>query len=58
MTWRGKHPVVKRLPGDYPAGVRLTKKERKPYEARLQRSQALRKYDITIKPKPADRQVN
>ncbi len=43
MTWRGKHPVVKRLPGDYPAGVRLTKKEMKPYEARLQRSQALRK---------------
>jgi transposase len=58
MTWRGQHPVVRRLAGDYPAGVRLTKKEMRPYEARLERSQALRKYDITIKPKAPDRQVN
>jgi hypothetical protein len=51
MTWLGKHPVVERLDGEYPEGVRLTKKEMKPYEARLQRSQTLPKYDITIKPK-------
>ena len=58
MTWMKKHPVVKRLCGDYPVGVRLTKKEMKPYEARLQRSTTLRKYDITIKPQSnAERQV-
>src|SRR6266550_1873412 len=51
MKWQGNHPVVKRLPGEYPKGVRLTKKEMKPYEARLERSKTLPKYDILIKPK-------
>jgi Rhodopirellula transposase DDE domain len=50
MTWRGQHPTVKRLEGDYSDGVRLSKKEMKPWEARLERSTALPKYDITIKP--------
>jgi Rhodopirellula transposase DDE domain len=50
MTWKGQHPTVKRLDGDYPDGVRLSKKQMKPYEARLERSPALPKYDITIKP--------
>jgi hypothetical protein len=54
MTWKGQHPVVKRLAGAYPEGVRLTKKEMRPYEARLKRSEALPKYDITIKPKPSE----
>jgi hypothetical protein len=58
MTWRGEHPAVQCLEGDYPEGVRLTKKEMKPYEARLQRSETLPKYDITIKPKTPDLQVN
>src|SRR5271157_5934900 len=58
MTWLGKHPVVTSLAGDYPGGVRLTKKEMKPYEARLERSKTLPKYDITIKPKTGKRQVN
>jgi hypothetical protein len=57
MTWRGRPPEVKRLHGDYPDGVRLSKKEMKPYEARLQRSKTLPKYDITIKPLQAVRQV-
>ena len=57
MTWKGMHPVVRRLHGHYPQGVRLTKKEMKPYEARLQRSKTLPKYDITIKPRPAETQV-
>jgi hypothetical protein len=51
MTWCGQHPVVKRLAGNYPNGVRLSKAEMKPYEARLQRSASLPKYDITIKPR-------
>lgn len=50
MTWKGHHPTVKRLAGDYRNGIRLSKKQMKPYEARLERSQTLRKYDITIKP--------
>jgi transposase len=56
MTWLGKHPEVKCLEGDYPAGVRLSKKEMKPYEARLQRSPSLPKYDITITPKAGELQ--
>ena len=58
MTWRGMHPVVKRLPGDYVDGVTVSNKEWKQYEARLDRSKALPKYDITIKPKQRNRQVN
>ena len=50
MTWLKMHPVVKRIAGDYAEGVRLSKKEMKPYEARLKRSATLPKYDITIKP--------
>ena len=38
MTWRGQPPTLKRLHGEYPDGVRLTKKDMKPYEARLERS--------------------
>lgn len=57
MTWEGEHAVVKRLYGNYPKGVRLTKKEMKPYEARLERSTTLPKYDILIRPKSTDRQV-
>ena len=38
------------LAGDYENGIRLSKKDMKPYEARLVRSRTLRKYDITIKP--------
>ena len=50
MSWMKRHPQVKRLQGDYAEGVRLSKKEMKPYEARLLRSKTLPKYDITIKP--------
>jgi hypothetical protein len=57
MKWNGQHPVVKRLHGAYPDGVRVPAKEMKPIEARLQRSAILPKYDITIKPKATERQV-
>jgi transposase len=50
MSWRKMHPEVKRLEGDYAEGVRLSKKQMRPYEARLERSATLPKYDITIKP--------
>jgi transposase len=58
MRWRGTRPVVKSLGGVYPNGVRLSRKEMKPYEARLQRSATLPKYDITIKPRTAESLVN
>jgi Rhodopirellula transposase DDE domain len=58
MTWKGRHPTVKRLDGEYPDGVRVGAKEMKGYEARLQRSATLPKHDITIKPKTADSQVS
>ena len=50
MKWKGRHPTVRRLDGVYPDEVRLTAKEMRPIEARLERSAALPKYDITIRP--------
>jgi hypothetical protein len=58
MKWKGRYPTVKRLDGEYPDGVRVAAKEMKEYEARLERSATLPKYDITIKPKITDRQVS
>jgi len=58
MKWKGRHPTVKRLDGEYPDGVRVAAKEMKEYEARLERSPTLPKYDITIKPKITDSQVS
>jgi len=58
MTWRGKHPTVKRLHGEYPDGVSVPAKEMKEVEARLERSTTLPKYDITIKLRITERQVN
>jgi hypothetical protein len=57
MRWKGAHPTVRRLDGVYPDGVRLKAREMKVYEARLERSAALPKYDIVIKPKPGESRV-
>jgi hypothetical protein len=57
MTWKGLHPTVKRLHGEYPDGVRVSAKEMKQYKARLQHSVTLPKYDITIKPRMTELQV-
>jgi len=51
MTWKGRHPQVDVIDGDYPTGVIVPKTEMKQVEKRLQRSEKLSKYDITIKPK-------
>jgi len=53
MLWQQQHPHVSHLAGDYRAGVRLTKAEMQPIEARLKRSESLPKYDITIRPQQA-----
>jgi hypothetical protein len=57
MTWRGRHPTVKRLHGEYPDGVRVSAKGMQPIEARLHRSATLPRYDITIKPEATEQQV-
>jgi hypothetical protein len=51
MKWKGKHPVVERLEGSYANNVRVSAKEMKKWNARLERSATLPKYDITITPK-------
>jgi Rhodopirellula transposase DDE domain len=59
MTWKGLSPEVVELRGrDYPNGVKLTRKEMKPWEARLERATELPRYDITIKPRAPASAVN
>ena len=50
MTWKGVGPVVKFADKIYEKGVRLTKKEMKKYNERLNRSTKLPKYDVRIEP--------
>ena len=57
MTWKGRHPAVKCIEGEYPDGIRVAPKDMKPYEARLQRSATIPKYDIRIKPRTTHTQV-
>ena len=48
MTYKGVHPKAELIDGDYPKGVRLNKKEMKPYERCLDRLKGLGKWFITI----------
>ena len=50
MKWKGAHPTVMQLEGDYPTGVIVPKDEMKILNKRLERSQSLGKYSIIIKP--------
>jgi Rhodopirellula transposase DDE domain len=54
MTWRGRHPTVKRLSGAYPDGVRVPREEMNAIEVRLERSATLPKYNITIQPRAVE----
>ncbi|MFO1432691.1 MAG: transposase [Candidatus Competibacteraceae bacterium] len=51
MTWNGVKPVVHLLNKTYEKGIKLTKKAMKAYEERLQRSETLPKWDVSIEPK-------
>ena len=51
MTWKGRHPTVERLLNPYATKVSVPAAERATYEARLERSETLPKYDIKIQPK-------
>lgn len=48
MTWKGIKPVVTLVEKSYKKGIRLTKKEMKPYENRIERSDTLPKWDVLI----------
>ena len=50
MTWKGNHPQVSLMEGNYPTGITVPKAEMKVIAARLERSANLPKYDIIIKP--------
>jgi transposase len=50
MTWKGRHPSVHSLYGEYPSGVIVPTAEMKLLNQRLQRSLTLPKYDISINP--------
>jgi transposase len=51
MTWKGRHPTVERLLGPYASKVSVPADEMETYNARLERSATIPKYDITIRPK-------
>jgi len=50
MRWKGQHAAVHYLDGDYPTGIRISNRDMKAINVRLERSTTLRKYDITIRP--------
>ena len=50
MTWKGAHPSVILNPTRYERGIALTKEQMEPIEARLERHNALPKWDILIRP--------
>lgn len=50
MAWKGIRPVVRLCNKIYEKGVFLTKKEMKPYEKRVRRSEKLPLWDIIIQP--------
>lgn len=50
MTWNGNPPIVRLLDRPYESGVRLTKKAFWPFQDRLQRSDTLPKWSLSIEP--------
>ena len=48
MTYKGVHPTAVLIESEYPKGVRLTKKQMRPYEACLRRLTGLGKCFATI----------
>ncbi len=50
MTWKGIQASVSILDGVYEKGISLSKQEMKKYEAQIQRSKTLPKWDVKITP--------
>ena len=57
MTYKGVHPTTVLIEAEYPKGVRLKKKEMKPYERCLDRLKDLGKWFITIVSSKAQEEV-
>jgi len=53
MTWKGVRPAVKLLDKVYAKGIKLTKKAFSSIAQRLQRDDALPKYNVAIQPQPS-----
>ena len=52
MVWKGQHPTIKWLAGDYPDGICVPRgAQQRELESRLERLPALPKYDVTIRPR-------
>jgi transposase len=50
MRWKGRSAEVHVLEGDYTPGIKVSNREMKEINARLERSATLSKYDIIIRP--------
>ncbi len=50
FTWKGQHPLVRRIESIYKTGVKLTRPEFAEYASRLIRSETLRKWSVRILP--------
>jgi hypothetical protein len=50
MTWRGKHPKVQLVEGEFATGIKMTKREMQAYEAKLQRMPSLERWFVDIVP--------
>lgn len=50
MTWRGKHPEVHLIEGEFATGIKLTQREMQAYEAKLQRRPGLERWFVDIVP--------
>jgi transposase len=48
MTWRAVHPLIREITTTYERGVRLTKSKFRPIAERLNRSQTLPKWSLSI----------
>ena len=53
MTYNGVHPVVRLVEQSYAKGVRLSRQQRRVYEAAMDRVAGLKKWFITIEPERA-----
>lgn len=53
MTYNKVHPVVRMVEQSYRKGVRLSRQQRRVYEAALDRQAGLKKWFITIEPERA-----
>jgi len=50
MTWQGVFPIVHLLGNNYENGVRLNKRQFRPFQARLKRSEVIPKWSVVISP--------